>query len=377
MTHDPTSSAHITQPLDVSKHSDTCLRGVKVVYLLHSGELFGTERMALATLDGFGAADCVTISPQGPFLSEAASRGYKAVAVSGAFQLLRVLFQLIRSHRQLVFISTTVLQAFMISWVNLLFRRRIAHLHVVHGGDDEFSSYGRKKWLNFVNVSQIAVSDYVREMLVRNGVRPSSIFVIDNFLSEKTLRQIRRKESPSEGFRGRGLVVARLVVHKRIELLIDTFVKHRSKLEGLTFDIFGKGDLARSLESKARQADVPLQFMGYGADLVDRVADYDFLVHLNHEEPFGIVVLEAMAAGIPVLVPDKGGAATIVRDQKNGFKFRSNCVDDLAMKLEQLRVADSESIRSIVAAAHADLQKRYSERNQIAAYQRVIAKSLG
>lgn len=65
-----------------------------------------------------------------------------------------------------------------------------------------------------------------------------------------------------------------------------------------------------------------------------------------------------MAAGIPVLVPDQGGAASIVRDNENGFTFRSNCMDDLAMKLKQIALADRESIRSIVAPTHRDEERR-------------------
>lgn len=147
----------------------------------------------LETLDGLKADDCITISPPGPFLGESASRGYKAIAVGSAFELLRALIRLLRLHDELILLTTTVTQAFMAGLVNLFFRRRVAHLHIVHGGDDDYSSYGRKKWLNWINVSQIAVSKFVRDKLIQNGVKPSSVFVIENFLCERTQRQIRKK----------------------------------------------------------------------------------------------------------------------------------------------------------------------------------------
>jgi glycosyltransferase involved in cell wall biosynthesis len=375
VAYDPTLSPTKQQQEVAAISTGLHLRGVPLVYVLHCGDLFGTERMALETLDGLGSGNCVTISPKGPLLRESESRGHRAITAEGNVQLLRELIRLMRAHKELVFFSTTVVHAFLISFVNLFFRRRLSHLHPVHGGDDAYGSYGKKKWLNWINVKQVAVSEYVREQLIQNGVSSSSVVVVENFLNEHTKSLIRKKEIGSREFTCRGLVVGRLVVQKRIELLIDTLEQYRSDLSDFKFDVFGDGVLAHHLRSRARRANVPVHFHGYVADVSDHLADYDFLLHLNHEEPFGLVVLEAMAAGIPVLVPASGGAATIVRDHENGFTFRSESAKDLGFKLRQLKDSTPELRHSIVEKAQQGLRTRYSAQSQIAAYQAVIAES--
>jgi len=280
-----------------------------------------------------------------------------------------------RAHEELVFFSTTVVHAFLISFVNLFFRRRISHLHPVHGGDDAYGSYGKKKWLNWINVKQVAVSKYVRQQLIQNGVRPDSIVVVENFLNERTESSIRKKETNRGESVCRGLVVGRLVVHKRLDLLIDTLEQNRSELRDFQFDVFGDGVLSDHLRSRAHKAKVPVRFHGYVADVLDRIADYDFLLHLNHEEPFGLVVLEAMAAGIPVLVPDSGGTGTIVRNGENGFTFRSADANDLGTQLRGLKKVTPEVLDSIVATARENLRTRYSSKAQVEAYHAVIADS--
>lgn len=370
-TLSPTKTRNETKPSSANIHLD-----VPLVYILHSGNLFGTERMALETLDGLGAGNCITISPKGSLLGESASRGHRAIAAEGGLKLMRELIRLMQAHEQLVFFSTTVGQAFLISFVNAFFRRRIAHLHPVHGGDDAYGSYGKKKWLNWINVKQVAVSKYVRQQLIENGVTPDSIVVIENYLNEGTENSIRKKGTNGNTLICRGLVVGRLVVHKRLELLIDTLEQYRSELRDFQFDVFGDGVLSSHLRSRARKANVPVNFHGYVANVSDRIADYDFLLHLNHEEPFGLVILEAMAAGIPVLVPDSGGTGTIVQDGINGFTFQSADANDLSIKLRVLKSASPEMLRTIVANAREDLRTRYSARSQTAAYQTMIAESL-
>lgn len=53
-------------------------------------------------------------------------------------------------------------------------------------------------------------------------------------------------------------------------------------------------------------------------------------------EPFGMVALEAMSAGKPVIAADHGGLTEIVRDGKTGFLFDSRNEEDFALKIREL-----------------------------------------
>ena len=55
---------------------------------------------------------------------------------------------------------------------------------------------------------------------------------------------------------------------------------------------------------------VGIGHMGDADQLADLIANADAFVHPNHREPFGIAPLEAMASGLPVVVPDRGGVSS-------------------------------------------------------------------
>lgn len=62
-----------------------------------------------------------------------------------------------------------------------------------------------------------------------------------------------------------------------------------------------------------------VSFVGWRKDIVDVMAALDVLVHPAQEEPFGRVVIEAMAAGKPVVAVNSGGLPEIVVDGETGF----------------------------------------------------------
>ena len=78
----------------------------------------------------------------------------------------------------------------------------------------------------------------------------------------------------------------------------------------------GRADYVRSLKERAR--DLPVEFLGFvePAGFLDKV---DILIVPSWEEPFGIVVLEAMAAGINVIATDAGGPPEILEGGRAGL----------------------------------------------------------
>lgn len=70
----------------------------------------------------------------------------------------------------------------------------------------------------------------------------------------------------------------------------------------------------------------------------DHLADYDLLVQPSRYEGFGLTVIEAMAAGIPVLVADADGPMEIIDGGRFGYHFRSgdaaDCADRIASVID-------------------------------------------
>lgn len=111
-----------------------------------------------------------------------------------------------------------------------------------------------------------------------------------------------------------------------------------------------------SYESEMRDAaeGVPgVVFHGHVSDVLRRLRDQDVLVHSSlRAEPFGQVIVQGLAAGLPVLTTGMGGAGQIVTDGTNGMTFAPDAkalaqvmgtlMDDRAM-LERLAVGASAS----------------------------------
>lgn len=339
-----------------------------LLYALHSGNLYGTERMALATVlavrDRFAP---VLLAPPGPIATEAARHDVPLVEFRGPLGFARELWRGLRAHRELAFVSTAVTHSLLLRWINLLFRRRIVHLHLVHGGTDERLSYGRKARLNGRGVTFVAVSGFVRERLVAHGVDPESIVVVENFLPDDRVRSMPRRDPARRGRLDTVTVISRVDPIKRVDLLLDALDRH-PELDEIRFRVLGSGWDLETLRDRARDDHPGVTFEGYCEDVESRLAASDLLLHLCPAEPFGLAILEAMAAGVPVLVPDRGGAGSLVEDGATGFRFRGDDPDDLARRILEIRSMPAEEIDAVVERADSLLEGRFSQTERTADY---------
>ena len=71
-----------------------------------------------------------------------------------------------------------------------------------------------------------------------------------------------------------------------------------------------------------------------------RLADVLVLPSTDSSEAFGIVLIEAMACGVPVLAPDLPGVRSVVETGRNGFVFRARAAEDLREKLGAILTDD-------------------------------------
>jgi glycosyltransferase involved in cell wall biosynthesis len=79
------------------------------------------------------------------------------------------------------------------------------------------------------------------------------------------------------------------------------------------------------------------------------IEQMDVLVNASDEEPFGIVILEAMARGVPVVAVASGGPAELIEDGRTGLLARSPAPEALADALEPL--IDSPELRRRIGDA--------------------------
>jgi glycosyltransferase involved in cell wall biosynthesis len=345
-----------------------------LVYVLHSSSMYGTERMALATAQGLaGEFNTIFVGPRGPAMWEAQRLGFRTQCFQTTKALAQAIRPLLQQYPSLTFASTLPRFSILCKALNVVYRRNINHVYVMHGSCDEEKDFGRIKYLNSFDIRIVAVSDYVKQKLIEHGARADRIDVVRNFLLPEQIAAVPRRGPFSTGVR-KVLCASRIEEPKRLDVLLDAITRH-PELADLPIDIAGGGD---KLEHFTRQAQVSapnVKFLGFVDDVPRRYAESDLLVHPCPTEAFGLVVIEAMAAGVPVLVADEGGPATLVEDGVTGFKFRSNDSNDLARRLIELRNADPELLNRVTANAAKTLQTNLSAASSLDRYRKVFAPS--
>lgn len=347
---------------------------VPLVYALHSGNLYGTERMALATLEGLRERFApVLLAPPGPALAEAARLGIPGESFASPREFARRLQPWLAQHRRVAFIATGVAHSLIFLVLNAGYRRKSVHLHLVHGGTDERLSYGRKRLLNPTAAKLVAVSDFVRQRLMAHGVAPDKIWVIENFLTDERVRSApRRPPFESAGVR-KVVIVSRIDPIKRVDLLLDALDRHPD-LGALSFRILGSGWDLEKLRQRAAERHPNVNFLGFTEAVAEALAAADLLLHLCPSEPFGLAILEAMAAGVPVLAPDSGGAALLVEEGVSGGRFHADDPEALAARLRELHAAPAELLNCWVAGGDRALATRFSQTERLTDYERLLAE---
>lgn len=131
-----------------------------------------------------------------------------------------------------------------------------------------------------------------------------------------------------------------------------------------------------SLIASSRFAD-RFVLTGYRADVAELYAALDIGVHASiTPEPFGMVVPEAMAAGVAVIAADAGGPREIVRHGVDGLLVPPGDTDAFAAALLDL-AADPERRRSMGKKAYASVRTRFTIENNAAGVVRVYEQLLG
>ncbi|HEY1922639.1 MAG TPA: glycosyltransferase family 4 protein [Tepidisphaeraceae bacterium] len=331
-----------------------------VLYVLHSSQLYGTERMALATAQGLADEfETIFIGPPGVGLIEAERLGFETHQYRTSKDLAIVLRPLLKRYRSLTFVGTGPRYNLVCIGLNIFYRRRIKHIQILHGGSGIDKDYDRKKILNPFNVTFVVVSQWSKERLIEFGVK-NKIEVIGNFIVPAQLAAMpKRGRYDRPGVR-QAVIVSRVDPLKRVDLLLDALDRRGEELRDISFRILGVGPDIDHLRDRAKRTHPNVEFAGFSDNVAAELARADLLVHTCAVETFGLAVLEAMAARVASLVPDKGGTATLIQDGVSGFTFRADDAEDLARRIALVKDAPAELLNRMVDAAATRVEVDFS-----------------
>jgi glycosyltransferase involved in cell wall biosynthesis len=154
------------------------------------------------------------------------------------------------------------------------------------------------------------------------------------------------------------LYVGRLAAEKNIDILMQAFAQVSCKYPWAHLVITGGGPILGDLKASAPPG---VTFTGYleGIALAEVYASSDIFVFPSTTETYGLVVLEALASGLPVIAPYEGGLKENLKHDYNGLACKPLDVADLARAMEVLLNNSSLRFRLAQNARPFALQKSW------------------
>jgi glycosyltransferase involved in cell wall biosynthesis len=175
----------------------------------------------------------------------------------------------------------------------------------------------------------VCLTDFLKEKLVESGIPLEKIFIKPNFVDAS-------QTVPDYGHGKYALFLGRLSPEKGIWTLVHTF----RQLRGISLKIAGTGPMEAEVRSFLRENAVEnVELVGFksGRDKCQLLRDSMFLVMPSEcYETFGLAILEAYAAGKPVIASSIGSLPWLVRDGKSGLLFAKGDCNGLAEKIVRL-----------------------------------------
>jgi glycosyltransferase involved in cell wall biosynthesis len=255
---------------------------------------------------------------------------------------------------------------------------RVPHrIHTFHG--HTFHGYfGRKTTRVFLGVERmlarrtdriIALSDAQAADLAeryrvssRASLRVVPLGLDLASLGTENALALRREFRAEVGAGGRPIIsiVGRLVPVKRHDLFVDAVAKLRRKgVEGV-FVVVGGGPERERLEARAfaRGVAEDLRFLGWRRDLARIYAGSDVVALSSDNEGTPVALIEAMAAGVPVVAAAVGGVPDVLEDGRLGLLVEPDSADALAGGIEAL-LGDAQLSAELSARARPAALSRF------------------
>lgn len=240
------------------------------------------------------------------------------------------------------------------------------------------------QWVNRQVRRFAAVSEAARTaMLERERLPPDQIVTVPNGIEPLAPPPADRLERIRAGLGvsvGAPLVVtvARLVLEKGIADLIDAVPLVRRSVPDAVFVIVGEGALGSELRARTTQLglDDAVRFAGFRADATDVIAAADLFVLPSPGEPFGLVLLEAMALARPVVATAAGGPLEIVDHGQTGVLARPSDPASLAAAIAPL-LLDRAAAQRMGAAGLDRFERHFTASRMAQATEALYAAGMG
>jgi glycosyltransferase involved in cell wall biosynthesis len=224
-----------------------------------------------------------------------------------------------------------------------------------------------------------ANSEGARDFLVSRGLPSEKFVVIPNGVDLDSFSQTRTNSEAIV----KAVCVARFIPRKRHDLLLHALARIRESGVDMQCELIGYGPMRRQIEAVTRELGLDDRVIVVGSvspeEVCLRLAGADVFVLTSQWEGMPGSVLEAMAAGLPVVASKVNGTSEVIQDGVTGFLVPQDDADATAEAL--IRLARDPELRQRMGAAgreritqHFSVARMVSEKEEL--YTRLAARHI-
>jgi 1,2-diacylglycerol 3-alpha-glucosyltransferase len=255
------------------------------------------------------------------------------------------------------------------------------YTHYVPGDSPAMKRFIIELSTRYANLADqvFAPSESIRDMLIERGVTSPVLVVptgvsVERFAYGKGRDFLMKKHIPEDAF-----VVGhmgRLAPEKNLEFLARSVVAFMKEHGEAVFLLVGTGPSQEAIEQIFAEAGMSGRLYMCGVlekdDLADALNAMSVFAFASKSETQGMVLTEAMAAGLPVVALDAPGVREVVVDASNGRVIRVETEEAFAAALQWVYARSRDEMRTLIAAARATAEAfsmAASARKALAAYE--------
>lgn len=241
--------------------------------------------------------------------------------------------------------------------------------------------FSRLKYTNRLLNEIVCVSEAIRQVMISEGIDASRLTTIHSGVDLSKYKHL----CPSENFRDRWEIptgaflvgtVAAMVGHKDYPTLLKAAKLVLEKKTEIVFCAVGDGPLQKELLDLAMELDLGPRFIffGYRTDVGSFLKNFDLFILSSKQEGLGTSILDAQAAGVPVVACASGGIPEMIKDGHNGRLVPKENPEALAQAIFDL-VNDDQQRQGLAQAARnsvVDFSIEKTVERYVALYQSLV-----
>jgi glycosyltransferase involved in cell wall biosynthesis len=199
----------------------------------------------------------------------------------------------------------------------------------------------------------VAVSEGVREDLLKAGVRANKISIIRNGIDLRTFDRASGVVKYELGWSEYPLIglVGRLSEEKGVDIFLTAAARVLNQLPDAKFVVIGDGPDRAKLEALIDELGIraSVRMLGRRDDMPAVYASLDLMVSSSRREGLPIAILEGMASRLPLIATPVGAVPTVVLDGRTGVMVSAEAPESLATEI--IRLLRDNSLRERLGAA--------------------------